>query len=283
MPLFRTPPRIRRTPMTRRVYLRRSLGSALRAARVLRSIGAPPMKHIISRPGKIMRLYDDGGLLYMNGTPINTTVVQDGFMAAGRAPDRIVQTIKFGISQLFQFSFLQNPSDLANLYDNYRIKAVKLRFDLSFNAAPGFSAAQGGQTLPHIASMPMLHYAIDPDDVTAPTVESDVLQYSKSRSVRLGDKPLFITLQPRAQGTAASNITTIGPGVPVAGLPTAAAIANMLPSTTWFDCQNGQTIPHFGLKMFFENVPIGTIAPTGQVNWTINISPTYILEMKNIH
>lgn len=279
MPMY-GPPRLKR----RRIgYGRRNtMGAAGRksyAGRVLRSIGAPAMAHTFARPGQRLRLTNDGLTYYINGSTLGSSVAGGlyGIALGGVTGAAIRGANDFGLSEFFQFSFLNASGDLANLYDNYRIKAVKVKFDLSFNSVPGDQTSGTGGSLPFAPnSLPMVHYCVDPDDNTPPTSVADVLQYSKSRSVRLGDKSLTITLSPRAQGVVSSN--------PVSStVPITPAVGSMLPMNTWLDCQNAQTVPHFGLKMFVENMPVGTGTGANQWNWVLTMTPVYILECKNVH
>lgn len=263
MPLY-GPPRLKR----RRIgYGRKNVLAYGRSGvgKAMRMIGGPSMTHTFARPGKRIEITDNGTLLQANSTGIPAPLVgiQEGFAAAGRTGGTLSNSIKFGLSEIFMWDLLSVPGDLANLYDNYRIKMVKVRIDLSYNQGPATNGVISN------AGLPMLHYCIDPDDNSTPTTADEVLQYTKSRSVRLGDKPVFINFVPRAQGAVSSS--TIPGSAPIIG--------NMLPSNTWLDTQNGRTIPHFGLKMFFENFMVGgTPYP-----WVMTFTPTYILECKNVH
>lgn len=268
---------------------RSNVYSGKRAARVLRSIGAPARVHTFSRPGNRLLITNEGNNLYVNGgsvlpgstsiTGASNIIGQQG-LALGAVQNSIIRGCKdFGLSEIFQFSFLTAFGDLAGLYDNYRIKKVTLKIDVSFNQAPGQNADTSVGQLPlGVNSLPMLHYCVDEDDNTAPLAANDVLQYSKSRSVRLGDKSCYITVRPRAQGVV--NITTNSSSA-------ATGLGSMLPMMTWLDCNGAATVPHYGVKMFFENFPSGTnSAPssgTGQWNWCMTFTPVYTLECKNIH
>lgn len=266
---------------------RSSVYSGKRAARVLRSIGAPSRIHTFSRPGNRLLITNDGNNYYVNGSSVygSTSITgaynvigQQG-LAIGAINNSVIRGCKdWGLSEVFQFSFLTAFADLAGLYDNYRIKKVTLKVDLSFNNAPGVNTDTSvGQITFGTNSLPLLHYCVDQDDNTAPQAANDVLQYSKSRSVRLGERPVYISLVPRAQGVV--NATT-------GSSATNTALGSMIPAGTWLDTTNGATVPHFGLKMFFENFPIGTnSAPgsgVGQWNWCMTFTPVYTLECKNV-
>jgi len=278
MPMF--PPRIKR----RRIgygrrnslvpYQRRSV-----VGRALRAIGAPPMMHTFARPCQKITLADDGTNFKINNVLIggsasgNTLgMATNGITSYGS----LFNTVSIGLSQLFQLSYVNRLADLAGLYDNYRIKMVKVRIDLSMSSAPGVSGS--GATVMNAYGMPMLHYAIDTDDNTAPTTTDQVLEYTKSRSLRLGDGPTWINFVPRATSVVAASSA---PG----GLPTA-TLGAQLPANTWLDVQTAASVPHYGIKMTLENLPTGFVASTGgqpQYPWVIEFTPIYILEMKNVH
>lgn len=262
--------------------------SGKRAARVMRAIGAPSMVHSFARPGNRLLITQEGNNLYVNGgavpgstsiTGASNIVGQQG-LALGAVTNAIIRGAKdFGLSQIFQFSFLSAFGDLSGLYDNYRIKQVKLKIDLSYNSAPGMQTdTSAGQIAFSPNSLPMLHYAVDQDDNTAPLSSTDVLQYSKSRSLRLGDGSTTITLQPRAQGVVNATTNTSG---------TNTALGSMLPLNSWLDTTQAATVPHYGVKMWFENMPAGTNSAPGSGlgawNWCMTMTPVYILECKNVH
>lgn len=280
MPMY-GPPRIKR----RRIgYGRRNVlmasGRAL-VPRLMRRMGAPSMVNTFARPGRRLFISQDSGGAFQCD-PGNPTVppgtisnYNNGIAFTTTSAGNIIGTNKVGFSQTFSFNQLTAFADLANLYDNFRIKQVKLKIELSFNQAPGADSAGSLST----NALPILHFCIDNDDATPPPSSDVVLEYSKSRSVRLGDKPTYITLTPRAQG----GIITARPTVidQYGGIGQVAA-GTMLPLNTWLDCQNAQAVPHYAVKYFLENMPTSTVAGT-QVSWGIYITPVYILECKNLH
>lgn len=275
MPIY-GPPRLKR----RRIgYGRRNILMAARRSaggRLMRQLGVPAVSHTFARPGTrilITQQSPSGTWQCNGGGSVPGGTLPNGGIAFGTAgAGDLMGTSNVAFGQMFAFTLLSQYSDLATLYDNFRIKSVKLRIDLSFNTNTGIGASGASSTNLVANSMPMLHYAVDQDDASAPGSTQEVLAYSKSRSVRLGDKPVYINLVPRAQGGVVSAANP--------GSGATAAVGTMLPLSTWLDSQNAQSVPHYGVKYFLENMPTNT--GTG-LNWAMYITPVYILECKNVN
>lgn len=167
---------------------------------------------------------------------------------------------QFGASLQFMLAHVSNVTEIVNLFDNYRIKYVSIKI------VPGFNSVdmQGNAITGSQHELPTMHYTIDNDDATVPANRTAVLENSYAKSIRL-DKPFTITLKPRAQNVVA---TTAG-----------AQSAGMLPATQWLD-SSSQTIPHFGLKMWFDEWPVITAANSAAA--CLKFIVTYSLECKNV-
>lgn len=249
-------------------YMRRNAQStqltrSLNAARTLRRIGAPAMVHTFARPGeRIVILQAPGG-----GT-LTTNATSGGGMtfAGAAAAGDIINTNTHFFSQKFQLNYVTNETELTNLYDNYRIKAVNLKIDLSFNSTPIVDIPNNVRA----NALPMLHYCIDQDDNDLPTSIEGILEFTKSRSVRLGDQSVLSALIPRAQGAVATTTTTT-------------VVGSMLPANTWLDCKTAVAVPHYGIKYALENMPASLSNANNQYSWALYITPVYILEMKNVN
>ena len=187
--------------------------------------------------------------------------LSSGFALGSISGGSILNTNQFGGAMNFQLSQIANSSELVNLFDNYRIKQVKLRFDFSMNSAPNGDSS-GSLNL----SLPLMHYCVDNDDDTVPTTVTQVLENGYSRSAKL-ERTFYATIKPRieAVGRIASG------GLQATGL----AAANQ-----WLDTNAG-TVKHFGFKMWLTDVLQGGVVG-GQSTWALTVTPTYILELKNV-
>lgn len=269
MPYLRSPPRLKRVPMRRTTYLRR-YKQATRMSKILRNIGAPALAHTFAKPGRRIVVHGaavGGGI---GVSPVGS--INIGSLTAGS----LVNCVDLSFSQVFKFNEVNGYSDLQNMYDNFRIKMIKLRIDLSYDTVgnvapmpPGIVPA--GYNFSNNA-MPMLHYAVDVDDSGVPASVDAVLDYSKSRSVRLGSQPVYINFVPRCQSAIATSGGT--------GTTSTVALGGMLPANTWLDAQGAADTPHFGIKYYIENAPNCSLVGT-QTSWQITFTPVYILEMKN--
>lgn len=172
----------------------------------------------------------------------------------------VIGTNQFGGAFNFQLANIAVASELTNLFDNYRIKAVKLRFDYSMNSAP---TGDGTSTLN--LSLPLMHYCVDNDDDSVPTTVTEVLQNGYSKSVKL-DRSFTVTVKPRAEG-----IVKAAAGIQNGG---------MAPANQWLDTAVS-TVKHFGFKFWMVDVTQGGNLG-GQSTWALTVTPTYILELKNV-
>lgn len=246
-----------------------SASTAWRSAQLMRRIGAPSQVHSFSRPGQRIAIGQTPG----GGTLLQLGGSGGGMTFAAPTAGNVNNTNTHCFSQVFAFNLLTAAADLAGLYDNFRIKSVTVKFDLSFNSTPATRDTTNGI---QAASLPLLHYAIDPDDNRPPADVNGVLEYSKSRSLRLGDKSVSFTFTPRANGVVSQTAL-----VPSPGTGFTAAVGSMLPSNTWLDCQNAQTVSHYGVKYCLEDMPTSLSAPA--YSWVLYCTPVYNLEMKNTH
>lgn len=148
-------------------------------------------------------------------------------------------------SYAFTLSTVPAFSEFTNLFDQYRICAVKLQF---FPRVTDVTASGTTNQVP-------FHYAVDYTDVTPPTSLTDVLQYNNSKT-RQALKPFTIYLKPRVAQTIWQGVTAAGyaPGKP----------------SMWLDSKS-YGIQHYGLKWFFD---------TGMTGYTLDCMSTYYVQFK---
>lgn len=104
-----------------------------------------------------------------------------------------------GIS--FRLDQVLNNSEFANLFDNYRINAVALRFFLKIDPS-----AQTAAT----SNYPRLYYVRDYDDAIAPSTLNELREHGMSRvKVLQPNKPVSIMIKPAIADTVfRTGVTT---------------------------------------------------------------------------
>lgn len=150
-------------------------------------------------------------------------------------------------------SQLPSYTEFTNLFEQYRINAVKFDFipkSTSFEA--NTSAA--------VATMPRLYTIIDKDGNAQTSSEVAMQQYGNSRLIRDPSKPFSIYIKrPCVQFGTANTITIVG------GAPK---------PSPWLDCDNF-SVQHWGCA-------IGGIMPTGTGSVSFSVVATYYMQFKNV-
>lgn len=140
---------------------------------------------------------------------------------------------QFGASLQFRLENVQSFTDFTALYDQYKIKGVKITLiplsDSSTSQSSGF--------------LPTLYWARDNDDGgAAPVAESDLRQRQDCKTMRLtGPRSMYIS-NPKVT----TDVEVQGAGV---------TLASKIESAGWMDC-NDSNVMHNGLKMWFKNVDL---------------------------
>lgn len=167
-------------------------------------------------------------------------------------------TVTAGISPslfayTFQLSDIPNASALADLYDQYRINAVKVTF---FPQANVFNA----NTTNLVVSVPEIYTAIDLDSNTTPTSINVIDQYTTARH-KFFNRPHSRYLKPKALGQCYISATSTG-------------YFNL--GKQWLDMGN-TNIPHYGLVG-------GIVCSQGSdmVGQLIRVTATYYLQCRNV-
>lgn len=154
---------------------------------------------------------------------------------------------------------LPGYADIANLYDNYKIKYVQMKIWYSNNSSNNSNVSSSIQTY-----LPTIIVAKDYDDSNNASW-SDLLQYQKVRMTQLGNgKPMVIRVKPKPQNSMYNSVSTTSYG------PTNSSqwIATSYPDT-----------PHYGLKLAWNGAGGATTAATwiGSLQFIV----TYYIEVKN--
>lgn len=158
-----------------------------------------------------------------------------------------------GRGDYYSLSNLNNYQEFTNLFDFYRIKAMKLKFvpNYSTNTVYHDGSSTNYQLIPRLA------ICRDLNDATAPANEAEVLEYPGAKIHRLNK--IFTYYTPvAAQNEIYNN-----------GITTAYA---QVPKGTWLDTQYPGVF-HFGTKMYI----------TG--SWpnflTVDVYVKYYMQFKN--
>lgn len=153
-----------------------------------------------------------------------------------------------GIS--FRIDQVINPNEFANLFDNYRINAVSVRFFLRID--PG---AQTAAT----ANYPRLYYVRDYDDSVIPSTLNEIREHGMSRvKVLRPDRPVSIYLKP----AIADTIFRTG------------ALTSTVPKwKQWVDMAH-QNVEHYGLKYGIDDLT--------NTNYRVDLEVVYYFSCKGL-
>lgn len=140
-------------------------------------------------------------------------------------------------------------AEITDLFDDYRIKKVTLRFDWSQDGYPGSSPT---------LMAPLIYYVQDFNDASTTNL-TNLLQYPEVKNHSFysgGYKPLIVELRPRPLMDIAST------GITTAYGPTLAA--------PWIRTSE-PGVPHYGFKLAANNFGVATNATVGNVSLTAYI------------
>lgn len=157
-------------------------------------------------------------------------------------------TADFATAYTFKLSDLPNYTEFTALYDQYRIRYIKLMF--FFQQDPFVNMTTG-------SFLGRMYTALDFDDATSPT-EADIQQM---RYVKV-KRPVGIVkrfLKPRCLNTIYND-----------GITNAYTLAN---KKTWIDCSN-PNVTHYGVKLFINK-------PSGTNHVTCTVQAKFYIEFKN--
>lgn len=167
--------------------------------------------------------------------------------------DFAATTYQFGASMAFRLNNVPGYTDFTNLYDQYRIDKVKVRFlPLTNSATP----IQNGGILPTV------FVDVRHDSSTVPANMNALREAQGIREYRL-DRPFTVSLRPKW-------ISTVGD-------PLQTAVIGAAPRTGWIDT-GYYAANHFGLGLWFSNLNLASTLD--DVYTMVRIDITYYLSMR---
>lgn len=183
-------------------------------------------------------------------------IVDNNTILVPPAPANVVADTygyQFPVSMQFQLNKAIDNNDFTQLYDRYRIDGVKIKITPLQNVSTA-----GGTGL-----LPMVCYTQDFDDSALAGSYEDVARkgYAKTKTL---SRPVSIFIRPKvSQEIYSGNL--VAPGYSVV-------------KPMWLDC-NSNTIPHYGLKMWFRNTQLPANA-TGALQ-CFRFETIYYLSLKD--
>lgn len=150
----------------------------------------------------------------------------------------------------YALNALHEVSDYTNLFDQYRIAAIKVEFLFD----------KTGEEVSSVHPMPILSTVIDYDDYTALVDENDYLQYSTYRRSPINRKHKLY-FRPRV---AAAVYQAVGTGYQNIKAP-------------WLDCAN-TSVQHYGVKFMTDGSQNGGIG--GNTLGHLRIYTTYYIQFR---
>lgn len=173
----------------------------------------------------------------------------------------------WAFSYKFSLANIPNLTEFTNLFDEYRISKIKVRFTPYSTQVE--SVTQDSTATQAVGGLsPIMHYVIDHDDDNTPTANEAGIQtlqeYNTYRKVRMiGDnqKDIVLMINPKSPGAVET----------IAGL----TIAGTTRYNAWLDLAQ-TSIPHYGLKGVFE-----CLSPRDdQSSFVCRIETTYYMEFR---
>lgn len=210
-------------------------------------------------PYRVNKPYDYKRLgktqIIQNTTVLGQIVTNDASTIVLGATSVDTVGYQFGSSMQFRLENVQTAGDFTQLYDQYKIKGVKVTIvPLSDN-----STAQSSGFLP------TLYWARDYDSAgVAPSNEAELRSRQDCKTMRLtGPRSIYIR-SPKCT----TDVEVQGAGV---------TLASKIENAGWIDCAD-TNVMHNGLKMWFKNVDL-RVSP-GTIT-AFRFELTYYLQFRN--
>lgn len=231
--------------------VRRGRKGVRRNYRLKRSV--PGIVHRVKRFGQEVIIRNTN----VGGSWVPTMTTNDAFfMSSPTQSTALAGNYDYTLSTLFKLSSVNQPSDLTNLFDRYKISGVCLKIQYLQNVGSPQGVPNVGAVY---SNLPTIVYAFDGDDANVNT--ADVIQqkgYAKTRVLN-ANRPLSVYIRPRV--TKEIYNSTISTGY-------------SSEKACWLDA-NSSSIPHFGLKMSIRDWV------SAENTNALRITPIYYLQFKD--
>lgn len=206
--------------------------------------------HLFKRLGVKTIVFINGiGSVSSQGSPSTDS----GFSLSSVSSDALTGCYQFGWVHDFRMINVVQYNEFTNLFDRYKIVGINYKVMYQCNDAQ----VQGSQVLP------IVHYAIDYDDATVPSVLTDISSKSNCRTKVLGNTQYVVQkIKPKVAGQIYQSAIATGYSV----------IKAPYINSTY------STVPHYGIKFWLNNVYMSS-----SNNTAITIEPEYIFACKDVN
>lgn len=239
MPLYRRQKKLRRGAKSAKRY-RRALRKSTELG-VPRTLGGAPRIHYFTRMANDYIIGNAGvtGPAYPGGTQLYNTagsaVPTPSYYNLGAPIGAAMVTSQFGFTMNFQLAAVAAMPEFARLFSRYKIIKVVTTVMPMYNTNDALKSAV------NVGMLGTCTVAQDLTDDVPPNDENQLLETQGAKTYRL-DKPFSFTVYPRLQTVAQD---TAGNAV---------AAASMSKGNPWCDIITGNQLPHYGAKLWFNNV-----------------------------
>jgi len=249
------PKSVRQRYRRRAARMPRSLSSALGRVHVFKRVGNPVV--IQARAAPTLALVAPGS---------NATMIAGNGALAATVDSYVTFANQVRGAFKFMLSQCAETAEITSLFDNYRIRKVRLAFMYSgTDASTGLQGAASASL-----ACPIMHYCYDPDDNKTPGTREEVMASGYAKTTRL-DRIVYVDIVPRAQTPVTNGPTTSG------GASTVVATGGLMSRNQWFDSTNA-SVEFYGLKFWIDQFP--SVASDNQ--YALTITPTFYIEGKNV-
>ena len=164
------------------------------------------------------------------------------------------------ITGAFQLSYLPNYSDFTNLFDEYRIVGISIKWIFTANNANYIS--QNTNNIDAVCGLPLLHYCIDTNSASPAATINAMREYNTYKVRRL-DKPCKVYIRPSVASAVYDSAATWG------------YTSTRKP---WIDTST-PTVDYYGIKWAIDPVYTAYAYEIGAVE----IIYTYYVQCKVVH
>lgn len=200
----------------------------VRGRRRLRKYGNPIMRSL-AHPNKVYAFKRLGKtLILQNSTTAGSITTNDAALVnLGTAQADTVGS-QFGAGMTFRLANLETPADFTSLFDQYKIKGVKVKI------IPLSDSANANNN----SFLPTLYWRVDNDDGGFPTTEGSIREAQDVKTMRLNTPKSIYIPYPKSAVDTNGTVSAYG------------SVASRWINTT------DSTAFHYGLKLWIKNADL---------------------------